>query len=203
MTTSQGSNYAYCRISGTIQTDDSHSGKAALIRTVGWGSGNTAVGSGGNSGKTKYTDAGLLHLGATRTIRPEGYSNREGSVETVDLAPLGIDCSSRPSSMTFYYKYSPKNSADRGFAEIRTIDASGNIIAAKSENLTASNEYKELTLTLDYPSGAEKAAKIYVRFQSTDDRTYLQKNNDNFSGPGFANLSRGTYMGSQLYIDDI
>lgn len=203
MTTSQGSNYAYCRISGTIQTDDSHSGKAALIRTVGWGSGNTAVGSGGNSGKTKYTDAGLLHLGATRDIRPEGYSNREGSVETVDLAPLGIDCSSRPSSMTFYYKYSPKNSADRGFAEIRTIDASGNIIAAKSENLTASNEYKELTLTLDYPSGAEKAAKIYVRFQSTDDRTYLQKNNDNFSGPGFANLSRGTYMGSQLYIDDI
>lgn len=32
---------------------------------------------------------------------------------------------------------------------------------------------------------------------------YLKRTNDNFSGPGRANLSRGTYMGSQLYIDDI
>lgn len=203
MTTSQGNNNAYSRISGTIQTDDSHSGKAALIRTVGWGSGNSAWGSSGSSGSTKYTDAGLLHLGATRTTRPDGYGNREGSVETSDLAPLGISCTSRPSSMTFYYKYSPKNSADLGYAEICVIDAAGNIITSKSVSLSASSAYQQRDINLDYPVDAAKAAKIYVRFQSTNDRTYLQKNDDNFSGPGFANTTRGTFMGSQLYIDDI
>ena len=203
MTTSQGAAYAYCRISGTIQTDDANSGKAALIRTVGWGSGNTAVGSSGGSGVTKYTDAGLLHLGATRSQRPTGYSDREGSVETDDLAPLGISFASRPSSMTFYYKYSPKNASDKGYAEIISIDANGNTIAINSVSLDAASGYTPVTINLTYPANAAKAAKVYVRFQSTHDRTYLAKTNDNFSGPGFANLSRGTYMGSQLYIDDI
>ena len=201
MTTSEGSNLAYCRISGTIDTSDGHTGTAALIRTVGWGSGNTASGS-VTTGVMKYADAGLLHLGATRTSRPSGFSDRAGSLNTDDLNP-GIAFSSRPSALTFWYKYSPKNSADKGFAEIWVKDATGQILAAKSIDLGSTGTYTQVTLPLDYSSSAAKAAKIYVRFQSTNDTSYLVKSSSNFSAPNFGNLSNGTYLGSQLYVDDI
>lgn len=202
MTTSQGSNYAYCRISGTIQTTDGHSGKAALIRTIGWGSGNTATGSGGSSGNTKYTDAGLLHLGAIRTTRPNGYSDREGALTTDDL-DCGVGFNSRPSTLSFWYKYSPKNSADQGEAEVWVKDANGNILASGKILLSAASNYTKINVPLTYSYNAAKATKLYVKFLSTKDRKFLEKSDANFSGPGFANVSRGTFMGSQLYIDDI
>ncbi len=202
MTTSQGGNYGYVRISGTIQTDDSHSGKAALIRTVGWGSGNTATGSEGSSGKTKYTDVGLLHLGSSRTERPEGYKDREGALTTDDLV-CGIDFTSRPSSISFWYKYQPKNPSDQGEAEVWVKDKSGNIIAQSIIRLPAESQYKKIDLPLTYKLGDNKAATLYIKFISTYSRDFLEKTDANFSGPGFANVTRGTYMGSQLYVDDI
>lgn len=203
MTTSQGSNVAYCRISGTISTSDVYSGSAAaLIRTVGWGSGNTATGSGGNSGKTKYIDAGLLHLGSNRTARPSTHSDQTGPISTDDLT-CGIDFSSRPSSLSFWYKYSPKNSSDNGYVEIWVKDAAGNVLASKSQDLGSAGSYTQVTLPLSYPAGCGKAAKIYVKFLSTNSESFLVKSDANLSGPGFGNLSRGTFMGSQLSIDAI
>lgn len=211
MTTSQGGNYAYVRISGTIQTDDSHSGKAALIRNVGWGSGNTAWGSQGTSGDCKYTDVGLLHLGATRTARPAGYGENDNKVNSSSPGPLAtddLDCgvafSVRPKSVKFWYKYSPKNSADNGLAEAQIIDEDGNIIASDRLNLAALDSYDSRELKFNYPLGAAKAAKLYIKFTSSNDWEYIKRTDDNYSGPGFmGNSGKGTFMGSQLYIDDI
>lgn len=212
MTTNHsGSNYAYCKISGTIPTTDSRSGNAVLLRTCGWGSGNTATGSNGTSGNCRYTDPGLLHLGATRETRPAGYGQNDnktnncstGPTSTDDLAPLGISFASRPSSMTFYYKYAPKNGADKGYAEITVKDAEGNVISSKTLLLPATSSYTLASLPLEYPANAAKAGNIYVKFLSSYDAEYIKRTNDNFSGPGFGNLSNGTFMGSQLYIDDI
>lgn len=211
MTTSQGGNFAYVRISGTIGTTDAVSGNAALIRTVGWGSGNTAIGSSGTSGDCKYTDPGLLHLGATRTARPVGYGSDDnksngssaGPVSTDDL-DCGIAFASRPSSLVFQYKYSPKNSADRGYAEISVIDALGRKIVTKTLLLQASSSWQTARLDLEYPIGALKASKLYVKFLSSYDMEYFKRTDANFSGPGFGgNLGKGTFMGSQLYIDEI
>lgn len=209
MTTSQGSDYGYCRISGTIQTTDAHSGTAALIRSVGWGSGNTATGSKGSSGKCKYTDAGMLHLGANRTGSQhrgdtefaQKNSTAHGSILTDDL-DCGIAFASRPAALTFWYKYSPKNSADRGLAEVYVYDASGNVLASGALALAAASSYTRQTIPLSYAT-ATKAARIYVKFMSTNSPEYLVRTDSNFSGPGFANLGRGTFMGSQLYIDDV
>lgn len=200
MTTSQGSDFGYCRISGTKQTDDAHSGKAAQIRTNGWGSGNTAIS--GVRGKCKYIDAGLLHLGASRTTRPSGYGDRSGYLLTDDL-DCGIAFASRPASVSFWFKYSAKNSSDHGLARAFVYDAAGNIIAQGSLELSAQGSYAERTIPLSYNQGAAKAAKLYVCFQSTNVADALTKNDSWLNGPGWGNLDRGEYSGSTLFIDDV
>lgn len=200
MTTSQGSNYGYCRISGTKPTTDSHSGNAVQIRTNGWGSGNSALT--GVSGACKYIDAGLFHLGATRTTRPSGYGDRSGYLDTDDL-DCGIAIASRPASLSFWYKYSAKNSSDHGEVLFRVIDNSGNTIAEAKRDLGAQDSYTQVTLPLTYNANSAKAAKVYVRFLSTNVADALTKSSSWLNGPGFGNLSRGEYSGSTLFIDDV
>lgn len=202
MTTSQGAGYEYVRCAGTLPEDSGHTGKSALIRTIGWGSGNTATGSKGSSGTCKYTDAGLLHLGASRSERPSGYSSTQGALTTDDLE-CGYDFAYRPSSLSFWYLYTPKNSSDKGYVEYWVKDANGNIIASGSQNLDEKSSYTQVTLTFDYIVNAPKGAKIYIKFLSTYSRNFLERNDSNFSGPGFANVSHGKFLGSQLWIDDI
>ena len=200
MTTSQVSNYAYCRISGTIASSDAVSGSAVLLRTVGWGKGNTAV---GNSSLRvmHYADAGLYHLGSSRSARPKGYTGVSGSLNTDDL-DCGIAFSSRPSALTFKYKYTPKNAADKGQAYIWVKDASGNIIAEGVTELTSASSYTTATISLSY-SAHVKGAKIYVRFLSTCVPDALQRDTNWITSPPAGNLSDGKYLGSQLLIDDI
>lgn len=198
MTSSQGANIGYCRNSGTLQTDDAHSGKAALLRTTGWGSGNTA---GGAASIVKYFDAGLLHLGASRSERPDGYSNTNGSLETSDL-DCGIAFESRPKSISFWYKYTPKNSSDAGQAFIALYDASGNAIYSETISLGAATAYTQKTVEPSYDHNTPKAAKLYIRFMSTADSSFFTKNSTNFSFPTFA-IGSTPAIGSQLYIDDI
>lgn len=202
MTTSQGGNFAYVRISGTIQTSDAHTGSgAALIRTVGWGSGNSAVGS--MSGEMKYADAGLLHLGSSRKTRPSGYSGVQGALTTDDL-DCGIDFTSRPSSVSFWYKYAPKNSADQGKAEIWVKDENGNIISSMEISLPKADSYTKMSLPFKYEYGAPKAAKLYIKFLSTNNREFLKKDASYITPPPFGGSGgKATYMGSQLYIDDV
>lgn len=195
MTTSQGIDAEYCRVSLTKQTDDAHSGKAARISTQGWGSGNSAA---GDISKVKYIDAGLLHLGATRQQRPDGYSDTSGPISTEDL-DCGIDFTSRPSSISFWYKYEPKDESDHGVANAFVYDASGNVIASGSINLGSQSNYIDRNIELNYISGAGKAAKIYISFLSTYDSSFLTKNK--LTLPTFATGTES--YGSRLYIDDV
>lgn len=202
MTTSQGADFGYTRSAGTLATTDAHSnGSAILLRTIGWGSGNTAVGSLGTR-KMKYADAGLLHLGASRSSRPEGHSGVAGALSTDDLN-CGLAFSSRPSALSFWAKYSPKNSADKGLAMIAVYDADGNTIASGSIEINPADQYSNLSIPLTYADGAAKAHKIYVKFLSTNTEASLAKDNNWITPPPFANLSDAKYLGSQLFIDDI
>lgn len=206
MTTSQGGNYGYCRVSGT-ESASGRNGNCAVIRTQGWGSGNTAVGSceketGLARTKLKYLDAGLLHLGSSRSARPEGYSDLVGPLTTSDL-DCGLAFASRPSSISFWYKYEPKNEADHGVAEIALYDAQGNVLGSATIDLPKADSFTQKTFEFNYPLNTAKAAKIYVKFLSTYSADFLQKKDAYIKAPAYGNITTDQYVGSKLYIDDI
>lgn len=179
---------AYNAISGTINTSDAHSGSAALIRTVGWGRGNTATANpiGTHMGTCNHVTAGELYLGKYNDGAQYGYN-------------FGV----RPSSLSFWYKYAPKNSSDQASAHIIIYDSSKNVLASKNVNIGKTDAYTEMTLDLTYPVPCAKAASIEVVFKSSINDVNSQKNTSWLTPPPAMNLSNGTYMGSQLYIDDV
>lgn len=175
---SSNSTNRYAHPNSTESTTDSHNGSAAaLLRSVAYGfSGHTA----GLHNTNKCTP-GKLFLGT--------YSDQSG-----------IAFSSRPTSMKFYYKYSPLKSGETGYAEIKVLDAAGNVIATGNRGLAESSSYQQITIPLTYNRGAAKAAKIAVMFRSSAesiDGSYV-KENTNWAGV----LQSCTY-GASLYIDDV
>lgn len=161
----------------TLSTTDAHSGKAANIRTVGYGAATTF------SSSTNYM-AGELFLGS--------YKN--------SAASYGTEFVSRPASVSFWYKYAPFNSGDKGLCEVKVLDAAGNVIASGTLSLAEVSSYTQQTISLNYSMNTAKAASISVRFRSSDSDTYLNKNGVNSITNG--NTSK-KFIGSNLYVDDI
>ncbi len=184
--TGTGHNYAYVNNPGTLSSTDAHSGNAAQIRTVGWGSGSTAIGS---PSTAKHVDAGELYLGQ--------FNSETNSPD------YGIAFASRPASVSFWYKYAARASQDYGYAELTLSDAAGNTLYTETKRLTAS-EYTKETFVINYPTTCAKAAKLSIVFKSSG-HTDLEskKNNTWLSAPNFGNLSDGQFLGSSLYIDDV
>ena len=184
----------YCAASGTDRTTDARSGNAALIKTVGWGQGNSAA---GGSSSIKHASVGQLHLGSS----PTQFVNTSG--ESYDgVIDFGYPFSSRPSSLSFWYKYQPKNSNDYGYAEIWLKSADGKIIAKETRNLTRADQYTEVVMNLPY-TVKQKAAKICVIFRSSANPDCYAINESNLTYPGFAASKDTQTVGSQLYIDDV
>ncbi|MDE7153518.1 MAG: DUF4493 domain-containing protein [Muribaculaceae bacterium] len=203
MTTSQGGDFGYTKCSGTVKSTTPHTGKSPiLLRTIGWGSGNTAIGTSSLFGgsKMKYADAGLLHLGSSRTTRPSDHSGTQGSLSTDDLT-TGYPFTTRPSALTFWYQYHAVNSSDKGYAEISVYDSQNNVIASGNINLDPQGEYTKANIPLNYAAGSAKAAKIYVKFLSTNTEQALARD---WAWITPANVSSSAmHIGSQLYLDDI
>ena len=179
-------NYQYNSISGTMQTEDKHSGNyAAVIRTVGWGKSNAAVG----SANASDIDPGYLYL---------------GTYDAETQAPnYGYVFNSRPSSLSFYYKYVTKD--DHFLAEIVVQNRNGDVVTELGRGSFRDganvDSYSHLVVPVVYnkDNANLKATHIYILFKSgdkTDNSTLIEV-------PPFANLSDGKYVGSQLYVDDI
>ncbi|MBD5216709.1 MAG: DUF4493 domain-containing protein [Bacteroidales bacterium] len=231
-TTTAGAAYAYVGTSGTIpangrsttssssgsdghtagnanlHNDKQNNGKnAALIRTVGWGSGNTAAASlsvfnppaNGGFATCHNKTPGELYLGE--------YDNG---------AKYGIPFGSRPSGVTFAYHYDVVTTGNGDFGTAELIVYAGNdTIAYGYKKLTECSKYTDETISVTYAKGAPKATKVAIIFRSTTPNDIYKKNNneqDNpalkqdmtyWTTPGANNLSGGEYVGSELYIDDV
>lgn len=178
-------NTDYSALSSTLSDANGHEGKCALIRSVGFG----CTGTTGNSSNATDFSQGELFLGT--------YSN----------SPIyGMEFTSRPTSLLFWYKYVPKNPNDKGYVEIKVLDANNNIISEQFADLEESSEFTERTLTLDYNLNSKKAKYLQITFRSTNaGNTYLNIND-------IPKITRRVlltdtlsdyYVGSQLYVDDI
>lgn len=193
----------YSSNSGTSQAQGVDGSYAALIQTVGWGGGNSAGGEvplGSNNitfpSVIKNTTPGELYLGRY-------------DIEAKKPS-YGIDFDSRPTAVSFDYKYvSPmgKNEEDSFIAEFVVLDKEGNTIAVQRLNTTkkgAVSSWTEGVIRLDYKGdlAQKKAAKMYIRFVSGTVKTTGDQSVFPIQ-PGFGDLSNGQYAGSLLYIDNV
>ena len=168
--------------SGTVRVEGENGGYAALIRTVGWGSGNTASIS-GDLGSVKTCTPGELYLGT--------YSSG---------AKYGMPFTTRPTGFRFSYKYERKSN-DEFIAEIVVFDEQGKEIAREKTASSQSSEWVTGYVKLNYKgeNKQSKAAKMYIRFVSGTSTS----TSDLMIYPPASNLSNGEYVGSQLYIDNV
>ncbi len=181
-------NVAYAATSGTIPTTGV-SGQGACIRTIGWGAGTTAAGS---ISKIKHVDRGELFLG------------KWGSTVSDEVLPdYGIDFASRPSGLTFKYKFT-KVKNHTGYAEVRVLDASGATIAQNSTEIDSQPDYTDLSLPLSYAAGSAKAARLIVIFRSTNSGKPIDGNALGKSDVNTVSIQASkVHTGSELYIDDV
>lgn len=180
----------YVANSGTIPSDDSCSGKSALIRTVGWGSGSTG---GGNSSIIKHVTPGELYIGAY-----------DLSTHTPNY---GMDYESRPTGMRFKYKYYPISSdagvIDKFIAKIVIMDETGTSISEQyplEDNCGGARDSwsENVEISINYADITKSPKKMYILFKSG-----TVTDQDNMAKPKIGNLSDGESVGSQLYIDDV
>ena len=169
----------YVANSGTIRTDGYNGGYAALVRTVGWGPGNTAISS---KEGTYYVTPGELYLGT--------YDNG---------AKYGIQFSNRPRGFKFKYKYKAEND-DKFIAELVLLNNNeeiGKAVLDDSEKVKDQEWQEKTVLVSEYK--AKQVTFMYIRFVSGTSN----KKDDLMIYPTATNLSNGEYVGSQLYIDDV
>lgn len=183
---------------------------AVTIRSVGYNHDGTVPATSGGAFNTTYyctnapsdaqlnKAAGELFLGSY----PQGNARTKG-----------IDFASRPSTLTFDYKYTPLN-GEQAQADIMVYDATGNVIAQNQALLSATPDMQTVSLPLTgYPFGT-KAAKIYIGFRSTKEDIPTPAINipsgsalDEGQGLGNHTLPENTYKalatGSVLVVDNV
>lgn len=173
----------YVSNSGTIRTSGYNGGYAALVRTVGWGDGNTAGSDDGlMEGNSGTKTPGELYLGF--------YEND---------SKYGIDFTSRPRGFKFKYKYKAQN-ADKFKAEIVLLNGTEVIAKAALDDSykIPDQDWQEVKVLIsDYSD--KNVTSMYISFVSGTSTS----SEDLMIKPGFGNLTTGEYVGSQLYIDDV
>lgn len=176
---------------------------AALIRTVAWGSGNSATANvfspsdNAGFGTLNHTTPGELFLGT--------YNN--GSKD-------GIEWSSRPTAINFNYAYVTVSAGngDYGRVEYTLWDAADNEIANGGMNINETQTrnsaadyvpvYHQGSIAINYTAKG-KAAKMRLVFISSANENALNHSKTYWTTPGHQNRSGGEYIGSELYIDDV
>lgn len=166
--------------------DDRHSGaKAAMLFTVNVGSGNT-----GYNNSTVGVASGTTYEGEIWI----GTSDSEGNHATE-----GHAFASRPSRLTFYYKYAPTG-GDKFFVDAWVKAADGTVIATAQETAgPAADTWTLYSLPFKYTVSDKKAASIYVRFSAC----YGDGHVDNDAQFRLGDETVKAHAGSFFKLDDI
>lgn len=166
--------------------DDRHSGsKAAMLYNVNVGSSNTGYNNSTIGVASGTTYEGEIWIG---TADDEGNHATEGHA-----------FASRPSRLTFYYKYAPTG-GDRFFVDAWVKAADGTVLATAQETSgPAADTWTLYSLPFEYKVFDKKAASIYVRFSSC----YGNGHVDTDSKFRLGEESVKAHAGSFFKLDDI
>lgn len=172
-----GTSRNYILRAGVEQTDDSNSGiNAAKIFTVGWGK---TIKEGSEVHDITQITPGKLFLGI--------------DAEKED----GIEFNSRPSKMSFSYKYVPINNES---FRVRAVVKNGERVIGYTELVgdKAQTNYRRMTLPFIYESQYKdlKATSLYIEFVSSTSGA-------NASVEMVKSGTFYTFTGSTLYVDDV
>lgn len=194
-----GVNASYVGTSGTKQASG-RSGNGALIRTLGYGSGNT---SSGNNSYVYNISQGELYLGR--------YD------EGMQSANYGYDFKSRPSALVFWCKYEPKDRADHGQMQFRILDGSTKLFEKVMDlNVndvnaftTTENGYHRIEIPIIYTAEG-KADGMELTFKSTIDEKAFEQTTKTVVFVPVTTVKNNSYwslgnehVGAELYIDDV
>ncbi len=122
-----------------------------------------------------------------------------------EIITAGKTFTSRPSKMTFWYKYIPKNSdAFKVYVELKNgteTVATGEFVPTR---LSAESAWEEATVDVVYVDQPKEATSIYVQFLSTDKNSFTADDFDKNKAITFPVMGGwNAHIGSILYIDDI
>lgn len=170
----------YVANSGTVRTTGKD-GYGALVRTVGWGDGNTALGSSANA--INNITPGELYLG------------------TYDSSPqYGISFDGLPDSLRFDYKYFTKG-ADRFVVQIQMYSGQTLMVdqTLSADEALPVDDWTEKYIPFVYLNKQSEPTSLSIIFKSG---TSTSKDDIRVFAPG-ANLTTGENIGSELYLDNI
>lgn len=171
--------------------DIKHSGnRAALIYTSGHGGGDNST---GEIVYPKGAFAGSLFVGS--------YSWNDGT----ENLNLGHAFSSRPTAVTFWYNYRPKNQDEfKVYVELRNGDE---VIATSSyipNPISSETGWNEGRIDIQYGENPKPITSICVQFLSTDKTSFSDSDFDRNKSMTFPVMGDWrVHIGSMLYIDDI
>lgn len=195
LTTGQtsGTTCYYTSFSGTVPVTGV-SGQAAEISTLGFGEGTTYKHtSSGKVGSAKKKKAGMLFNGT--------YSC-SGDNETIEY---GVPFNSRPTSLSFKYKFAPVNNESfQAYIVVENRQGGQTTELARGEMISgeSKSEFSDGLIQLNYSNNSLKATHIYTVFISStaSDPTILSKQGSKSAMNGYGDSK---YVGSVLTIDDI
>ena len=182
--------YSTFNLNPSTYSVEGRSGKAAALRTVGWDNnwGNT-------SSLIRHIAAGKLFIGKYSFVHEDGP-------ETYDY---GMSYSSRPTSVEFYYTYSPYNGDSfKVWVVLENRSNDGNVTRIGYGELTGSESitsFTHNTISIEYSNIYLNITHMYIVFSSSANCSDVEETeNNNLQGM----VSEGNYHnGSVLTIDDV
>lgn len=193
LTTGQksGTTYYYTSYSGTIPVNWNNS-QAAEISTLGFGEDSPSPGTNGQVGNPKKKAAGMLFT---------GEHSSDGDTEEFSF---GQPFNSRPTSISFDYKYVPVNS-ESFTAYIVLENRDNEVITELGRGEYSSDKnvpFENLSIEINYTNTDLKATHVYVVFESsTSDNPQVLSVRGRDSS--IYNYGDSKYIGSVLTIDNI
>lgn len=114
---------------------------------------------------------------------------------------------SRPSSMTFWYKYEVNNSSEKFGVEMSVLASDGTVLATGSATGSPVSNWSQMKLDFNYNVTDKKAAKIYMSFKASVTSDHSCSSSGHFAEVSGSHVTSGDpyriKLGAALRIDDI